>query len=312
MTIDEENPLESLKVCLARQRESYRFPDDSDFGRDLQQRELYGLRVCMYMLERLENHGQRELTDTSSYSVEHILPQNENLLTPWQGMLGHDWQAMQQKWLHRLGNLTLTGYNSTYSDRTFEAKKTIAGGFEESSVRLNKFVREQTKWTQNEIEKRGQLLAARALQIWPALHVDPAAIEAAKHAELQELAARRDVSKVQMSAEARQLFEQLSPRVRELDGDVLELAESKSVSYHARGFFLEVLPRKYRLMLLLPLDFSEVDDPTGIAEDATEWKFFVNAKYQGGVSLSLGDAEDIERALPIVRQSLVRASASPS
>jgi len=68
-------------------------------------------------------------------------------------MLGSNWRRDQDEWLHRLGNLTLTGYNSTYQDRPFEGKKAIPGGFNESAVRLNKYVREQTQWTAKEIEK---------------------------------------------------------------------------------------------------------------------------------------------------------------
>ena len=61
----------------------------------------------------------------------------------------------------RLGNLTLTGYNSKYSDRPFAEKKTISGGFEESSVRLNKYIREQAQWTPVQMKDRGKLLAQR-------------------------------------------------------------------------------------------------------------------------------------------------------
>ncbi|MFG9941112.1 HNH endonuclease family protein [Pseudomonas aeruginosa] len=44
-----------------------------------------------------------------SYAIEHILPQNEVLSSAWQAELGPDWQQTQQKYLHTLGNLTLTG-----------------------------------------------------------------------------------------------------------------------------------------------------------------------------------------------------------
>lgn len=310
--IDEQSPLESLKVALVRMRDSYRFPGDEDFQRELQQRDLYGLRVCRYLLEQLENHGSNEPTDTSGYSIEHILPQNEKLRPEWQQMLGPQWKSIQQMWLHRLGNLTLTGYNPTYSDHPFMEKKTVKDGFKDSSVRLNKFVREQSKWTEAEIKTRGQQLTIRALQIWPAVKVDPAEIAKAEQAELHELATRRDVAKVQMSAAARSLFDQLRPRLRAVSADVLELAQSKSVSYHAPGFFLEVLPRKHRLTLLLPLDFGEIDDPTGLAEDATEWKFFFYAEYEGGVALKIKDPGDIDRAMPIIRQAHAVANASPA
>jgi uncharacterized protein with ParB-like and HNH nuclease domain/predicted transport protein len=301
--IDEQKPLEDLRVGLARQRDAYQFPSDADFRRELLLRDIYGLRVCGYLLDRMENHGSKEPTNTSGYTIEHIMPQNEKLPEEWQIMLGKEWKKIQSTWLHRLGNLTLTGYNSTYSDRPFEEKKTITGGFNESSVRLNKFVREQSHWTPAEIEQRSQLLADRALEIWPALEVDSAAIEQAKQAELRELVERRDVAKVPMSAAARELFEKLRPQIREIDPAILELAESKSVSYHAPGFFLEVLPRKHKLLFLLPLDHSEIEDPHGLSEDATEWKFLFYAKYEGGVLLRIKDEQDIEHALPIIRQA---------
>jgi predicted transport protein len=309
--VDEDEPLLSLRVALARQADSYAFPGDSDFRRELVERDIYGLRVCSYLLDCLENHGNKEPTNTSGYTIEHILPQNNKLPEAWQAMLGKEWKVIQDKWLHRLGNLTLTGYNSTYSDHPFEEKKSIPGGFAESSVRLNKYVREQVKWTPVEMEQRGQFLADHALKIWQGLQVDAAAIELARQADLRELAGRRDVAKVPMSAAARSLFHKLSPRIHAIDPTILELAESKSVSYHATGFFLEVLPRKHRLNLLLPLDHGEVNDPHGLASDATEWKFLFYAKYEGGVFLKIQDEQDIDYAMPIIRQAYALASNIP-
>jgi predicted transport protein len=120
---------------------------------------------------------------------------------------------------------------------------------------------------------------------------------------MRKLAARRDVGKIKMSDEARALFEELRKRVLALDGDLLELAEPNSVSYHGPNFFLEVLPRRYRLVLLLPLDFNEIDDQSGLARDATEWKFIVHAQHEGGVSLSITSFDEIDRALPLIRQA---------
>ena len=53
------------------------------------------------------------------------------------------------------------------SNRSFEEKKTIKGGFKEAAVRLNQFVREQPQWTATEMDLRGKQLADRALKIWP-------------------------------------------------------------------------------------------------------------------------------------------------
>lgn len=306
--IGEKNPLEDLKVALARQHENYRFPSDVEFERTLKEGDLYGLRICRHLLEGLENYGTKEPTDTSSYSIEHIMPQNQRLRRGWREMLGENWKDVQKTWLHRLGNLTLTGYNTTYSDREFEDKKTIAGGFSDSSVRLNKFVREQSVWTPKEMNIRTNALAKRALEAWPSLSVDASLVEAANLLEKKELAARRDLSKIKMSLDAKVLFDELRSRVMALDSDILELAEPNSVSYHGPVFFLEVLPRRHKLTLLLALDFNEIDDPSGLAKDATEKKFFVHASYEGGVSMSIWDVEAIENALPLIRQALAVSS----
>jgi predicted transport protein len=222
-------------------------------------------------------------------------------------MLGENWREVQRQWLHRLGNLTLTGYNSSYSDRPFSEKKKIKGGFEESSVRLNKFVREQSVWTPAEIERRGKNLASRALTVWPPLIVDKTLIDSAREAEMRQLSKQQDTRKVPMSEDARTLFDQLRLKVFEIDANIIELAEQKSVSYHGPGFFLEVLPRKNRITLLLDLDFNEVDDPLNIANDASEFKFLVNAVYEGGVLVSILDTNDIENALPLIRQAWERS-----
>lgn len=306
--LDRERPLESLMVGLARQRDAYRFPGDQEFRRALEESGLYGKRICFDLLDRLENHGSKEPTDTSKYTVEHIMPQNEKLDRSWRDMLGNNWREVQQTWLHRLGNLTLTGYNSSYSDRPFPEKKSIKGGFEESSVRLNKFVREQQHWTAAEMQKRGTELAARSLSIWPSLVVDQAPIEAADEEEMRQQAQRRSVDKVPMSQKARSLFETLRKKICDLDGEVIELAEPKSVSYHRPSFFLEVLPRAHRVNLLLAIDFNEIEDEYGIAKDASQWSFFVNAQYEGGVTVPIWSNSDIEKAMPLIRQAHARAS----
>jgi predicted transport protein len=151
--------------------------------------------------------------------------------------------------------------------------------------------------------KRTDLLSTQAIIFWIALSVPQNLIDAANHREMRELADRRDVGKVEMSAEARTLFHDLRIRILALDSDILELAEPNSVSYHGPTFFLEVLPRRYGLTLLLALDFNEIDDPSGLAQDATQWKFLIYAQHEGGVLINVGEATAIESALPLIRQA---------
>ena len=85
------------------------------------------------------------------YTIEHIMPQNENLPAHWQTELGPAWKRVWQTYLHTLGNLTLTGYNSEYSDRRFTEKRDMKGGFAESPLRLNQGLGKLEHWTEEDI-----------------------------------------------------------------------------------------------------------------------------------------------------------------
>ena len=169
LDIQHNDPSNSLHHTMAKERGNYgrwSFPSDGDFARKLQEVDLYHLQICRHILDRLENDGEKEPSPVGDYSIEHIMPQD--LTAEWREMLGEEEadQVHQEK-LHRLGNLTLTGFNSQYSNSPFLVKKTIKNGFNESAVRLNLYVRSQSTWTVAQIEERGQILAQRATSIWP-------------------------------------------------------------------------------------------------------------------------------------------------
>lgn len=79
------------------------------------------------MFERFENFGTVETKDVythldnNTYTIEHIMPQH---LTPaWTEALGEDYAKIHATWLHRLANLTLTGYNPHLSNNSFPEKR---------------------------------------------------------------------------------------------------------------------------------------------------------------------------------------------
>ena len=301
--IKQDQPLLSLKIALARQGKKRRFPSDAEFQAALETRDIYNMRTCFYLLDRLENFDTKEPNVTDSYSIEHVMPQNDQLRSEWQEMLGSDWKKEQETWLHRLGNLTLTGYNATYSDKSFQLKKTIEHGFNESPVRLNRFMREQETWTATEIKTRGEQLAAKALEIWRPLVVDPFAIQQAELADHIAAAEKYSIDTIEMTAAAKALFDSLRPQIQALGSDISELPNSRSVIYRVFDFVVEVLPRSNRLGLLLNLEFSEADDTSDKAEDATQSAFIVNATEKGGVYFLLATADEIPSAMHLVRQA---------
>ena len=301
-SVTNEAPLESLQVAMARQR----FPGDADFVSALQESNLYGLRICPHILSRLENAGQSEPSPVSEYSIEHIMPQSIDDVAEWKAMLGADWEEVHRKWLHRLGNLTLTAYNSTYSNRPFEEKKTVKGGFEQSAVRLNEFVRQQTKWTAAEMDKRGGILAHRALEIWPHHNADESLVVAEEVRELRRRAASRKPDSMSMDDSVSKVLYAIRDAIREL-GESIEIIEGKSLCFYdaqSAVFFAETLPMASYVRLLLPLDFEEIDDPERVAADVTAWKFLPNVTHRDcGVFIDIGSQESIPKALAVVRQA---------
>ena len=99
--------LESIQATFLLLPSYRRFPTDEEFKRDLQQKDLYNFRSRSYWLRRLENYDRKERVDVDEYTIEHVLPQNENLSAAWKAELGPEWERVQKTYLHTLGNLTL-------------------------------------------------------------------------------------------------------------------------------------------------------------------------------------------------------------
>ena len=306
LSIDDKVPFESFQVALARQSHKYRFPADEEFIKAIQENDLYGLRLCFHILECLENTGQSEPSPTKDYSIEHIMPQSIEDVPEWKQMLGDDWANVQTTWLHRLGNLTLTAYNnnSKLSNKPFEEKKNIKGGFKDSAVRLNRYVREQEQWTVSEMQTRGRLLSNRAVEIWPYHDADPKLIQEEKVRDLQNRASQKDWEDLEMSGPAHFWVR----TVKEAFGDIgsfIEVIENKSVCFYnySGDFFAELLPMSSYVRLLVPLDFDEVDDPEGLAQDVKAWKFLPNVTHRYcGVFIDIWDRQNIQPATEIVHQ----------
>ena len=172
--------LESIEATFLLLRSYRRFPADDEFMRELQLKDLYNFRNRSYWLRRLENHDRKERVPVDEYTIEHILPQNDDLSAQWKADLGENWERIQKTYLHTLGNLTLTGYNSEYSDRPFAQKRDMKGGFRESPLRLNEGLRALQTWNEEAIRHRGNALATQAARVWTSPVVDEGVLSAYK------------------------------------------------------------------------------------------------------------------------------------
>ncbi|MEH2417772.1 DUF262 domain-containing protein [Nostoc sp.] len=164
--IDRENYLESLQIALNGKKSYKRFPGDEESRREFVVKDIYNFRGRNYLLRKLENYERKELVNVEEYTIEHIMPQNPNLSLEWQADLGEQWKEIRAKYLHTIGNLTLTGYNPELSDRPFIEKRDINGGFADSPLHLNRGLQHLKQWNETEINKRAESLADMAVKVW--------------------------------------------------------------------------------------------------------------------------------------------------
>lgn len=165
--------IDVLKYVLLKKGQSSVFPSDEEVKSDFKTRQVYKMPVNarMFILERMENQDNnerhdvvKELTD-KNITIEHIMPQT--LSDKWKTALGDDWERIHEQYLHTMANLTLTGYNSQYSNLTFIEKRDMEKGFKDSAFRLNNSVKSCEQWTETELKARQKELQNVIMRLWP-------------------------------------------------------------------------------------------------------------------------------------------------
>lgn len=295
--------VESVKAAFMLLPSYRRFPNDEEFKRQLQVRNLYAFNRRSYWLRRFENFGRKERVLVQDYTTEHIMPQNEVLSDAWQKELGDDWKRIHDQYLHTLGNLTLTGYNSEYSDRPFSEKRDMDGGFRQSPLKLNQGLAACARWDEEAIKDRAAKLAEIAIGIWKAPALGEDILEVYREAKAIILTSYTIDSHPYLAAgPTRELFDAFRSEVLNLDECVREEFLKLYVAYKAETNFVDVVPQTKRLRLSLNIDFTEIDDPRGICKDVTNLGRWGN----GNVEVVLEHHEDLPYVIGLVRQALER------
>jgi uncharacterized protein with ParB-like and HNH nuclease domain/predicted transport protein len=297
--LDKNRYLESIKAHFLLLPSYRRFPRDAEFERELKSRDLYNFRSRSYWLRRLENHGRKEPVPVDEYTIEHILPQNENLSAEWRETLGRDWKRVQETWVHTIGNLTLTGYNPEYSDRPFPEKRDMPRGFRESPLRLNQGLGKVEVWNEAAIQARADRLAKQALEVWPAPALPDEVLECYRKKPTAEPTYTIEDHPYLLSGPMRELFEAFRKEVLALDPCVTEEFLKLYVAYKAETNFVDVVPQRNRLRLSLNMKFREVYDPRGLCKDVSNLGRWGN----GDVEVGLSRLEDLSYVMGLVRQA---------
>ena len=298
--LQKDRYLESVQAHLLTLPSYRRFPGDEEFKREFVVRDLYNFPRRSYWLRRLENEGRKERVPVDEYTIEHILPQNENLSAKWQDELGPEWQRVQETWLHTLGNLTLTGYNAEYSDRPFSEKRELKGGFRESPLKLNEGLRNLDKWDEAAIKNRAERLAAVAAGVWAVPSLRAEVLESYRpRGEKAGGYTIDDHQQLAIGSPRRDLFESLRKDVLALDPCVSEEFLKLYVAYKAETNFVDLVPQKSRLRLSLNMQFHELHDPRVLAKDVTNLGRWGN----GDVEVGLSKPEELPYVMGLVRQA---------
>ena len=306
-SLKKDRYLESIQAHMLSMPSYRGFPTDEEFRRQLETRDLYKFPRKAYWLRRLENYGRKERVAVDEYTIEHIMPQNEKLSAAWRNALGDDWKRVQETWLHTLGNLTLTGYNSEYSDRPFPDKRDMVGGFKESPLKLNQGLGSLDNWDEDAIKERAARLSKTAAKVWafPELSADVlAAYRVPEESTGYSIADHPYLE----NGNVKLLFEAFRKEVLALDPCVTEQFLKLYVAYKAETNFVDVVPQSKRLRLSLNLAFSEINDPKKLCKDVSG----VGRWGNGDVEVALDNAENLAYIIGLVRQSFEKQMGSPS
>ena len=165
--------VEVLTYVLLKKGRSAVFPSDEEVAGDFISRQIYKMPTNqrMFIIERMENRDNNERHDVvkelseKNITIEHIMPQT--LSDKWKKALGDDWERIHHQYLHTMANITLTGYNSQYSNLTFAEKRDMEKGFKDSAFRLNNYVKSCNQWTEKELKEREQDLLKVFMALWP-------------------------------------------------------------------------------------------------------------------------------------------------
>jgi uncharacterized protein with ParB-like and HNH nuclease domain/predicted transport protein len=292
-------------IVYIQSLKSYKeYPSNELFIEEIVKKDVYNFRNCKYLLEKLENYNKKEKISADNYTIEHILPQNKNLSQDWKNQLWENWKEVQNKYLHTLGNLTLTGYNSEYSDRYFTEKKSIEGKwFDASPIGLNGMLKNINKRDESSIQERASILAQQACKVWWRKVLPDEVINTYLFSEEEEVIQQRNYSDhKKLTWYSLELFEAIKEKILLLHPDVREEVKALYIAFKYNTNFVDIEVQKNKLRLTLNIDLEDLRDPHGICRDVSD----VRVWWNGNVSVHYDNLDDLDYMIWLIKQALDR------
>ncbi|WRG14966.1 DUF262 and DUF1524 domain-containing protein [Helicobacter pylori] len=301
--IDKKQYLKSVEEHFGSLTGNQKFPNDFEFKDSFITKELYGRnetkkKRTRYFLERLENFNTNEPVNTQECTIEHIMPQT--LEEEWERDLGENFQAIHDKYLHTIGNLTLTGYNQEYSNKPFQEKRDMEKGFKQSPLKLNQSLKDLEVFGEKEIEKRANDLADFALKIWTYPKLEAETLEKYKPKKDKKEKKAYDLNSYKFGSHSRELFDILSKEIKALDERITENFVKTYIAYKFKTNFVDIVVQTKDLKLYLNMKFHELQDEKNLARDMTNKDHLGN----GDIEIKLETKENIPYCLGLIKQAL--------
>ncbi|MBS6339874.1 MAG: DUF262 domain-containing protein [Eubacterium limosum] len=287
----------SIKAFFILRDDYKEFPDDDKFGKAFVTKDIYNMRSRNFILSHLENFGNKAPIIIENYTIEHIMPQSSNLRDDWKTMLGPNWREIQKTYLHTIGNLTLTAYNSEMSDSPFMIKMEMEGGFKESALRLNAYLVKLTEWNEQRIKERAALLNNKAKQIWQYPDLKPE--ELAPYQVEEKPTQRYTLESYNINAITKMLYEMLDRRIMNLSPNVKREFKKLYIAYKLDTNFTDIVVQKQRLRISLNMKYPEIIDPKGVCRDITG----IGRWGNGDVELFFEHTSEIDDVMELIEQS---------
>ncbi|RVY28455.1 DUF262 domain-containing protein [Helicobacter pylori] len=294
--INKDQYLESIKVHFGYLTEKQRFPNNDEFKEHFITIDFYNFQKREYFLERLENFERKERVYAHEYTTEHIMPQT--LKEEWERDLGENFQAIHDKYLHTIGNLTLTGYNKEYNNKPFKEKRDMEKGFKQSPLKLNQSLKDLEVFGEEQIKKRANDLADWALKIWTYPILEAETLEEYKSKKEKKA---YDLSSYKFSPHSRELFDILREKIKALDERITEKFNQQYIAYKFfKISFVDIVVQNKGLKLYLNMPFNELQDEKNLARDMTNKGHLGN----GDIEVKLETKENIPYCLGLIKQAL--------
>ena len=117
-----------------------------------------------FILGKIEEYNAKVPVDfrNSKVTIEHIMPQT--LSDEWKAMLGTHYEEIYKTYLHNIGNLILTEFNSEIGNKPFKDKKTK---LHTSSLYYRLEIVDYAVWNENSIKRHQSNMINWFLQTFP-------------------------------------------------------------------------------------------------------------------------------------------------